>query len=651
MGAEAAAIVPASAGSPVSGSCLGQRSSLRAGPRLARVERLRRRGRLSEAIAECRGALDRVPDDPAALLLLAQLLDGTDREEACVLATRAASLLDDDDPDRLAACARIIGDGGPELALELYRRAIERAPHKLGWWLPIAKFAFVLNRLDLAIEAAERVLARHPDQPEAGVLLASALLRRRDFDRLAATLERLEATGGQAANVVNLAGTMLLQQGRIEEALATMRRVRELAPGSASLQMSRVMSLNYDPDLSRAGLLAEHRALGEAFAGAVPPIAGGTDRDRCPERRLRIGYMSPDFRSHSVAYFALPLFEAFDRERFDVIAYAHIPKPDEVTAPFRELATEWRDVAGIDDRQLAGTIRQDRIDILVDLAGLTRNSRVLACTARPAPIQMTYLGYPNTTGLDAVDYRITDHVAEPDDADGFYTETLIRLPRCFLAFAPPGHAPEITAPPFLQNGYVTFGSFNNLAKVNRQVVALWSRVLQAVPGSRLLLKASGTGDGTAQNRLRAAFRNAGIDPTRVDFAPFARTAADHLERYAEVDLALDTFPYNGTTTTCEALWMGVPVITLMGERHASRVGASLLQALGFAAGIAGSPDDYVATARLMAEQPQLLVALRGNLRTEMAGSPLCDACAHAQALEEAYRAVWRIWCAERSEGR
>jgi tetratricopeptide (TPR) repeat protein len=646
MGAEAAAIMPATAGRPVSGTELRRHSALHTGSRLTKAERLRQRGRVREAIAECRKALDRAPDDPPTLLVLAQLVSGTDRDEACALATRAATLVGDDDPDRLAACARIIGESEPELTLDLYRRAVERAPQKLGWWLPIAKFAFVLNRLDLAIEAAERVLARHPDQPEAGVLLASALLRRRDFSRMAATLKSLERTGAQAANVANLAGTMLVQQGRIEEALATMRRVRELAPGSASLQMSRVMSLNYDPDLSRAELLAEHRAFGEAFAASVPPVARDADRDRDPERRLRIGYMSPDLRSHSVAYFALPLFEAFDRERFDVIAYAHIPKPDEVTARFRELASDWRDVAGMDDRRLAGTIRQDRVDILVDLAGLTRNSRLLACTARPAPIQMTYLGYPNTTGLGAVDYRVTDHVAEADDADDFYTETLIRLPRCFLAFAAPGHAPEITPPPVLQNGYVTFGSFNNLAKVNRQVVGLWSRVLQAVPGSCLLLKSSGTGDGTAQAHLRDAFRAAGIDPARVDFAAFAPTAAEHLEHYAEVDLALDTFPYNGTTTSCEALWMGVPVITLLGERHASRVGASLLRAVGFAAGIAGHADDYVATARLLAEQPQLLVALRGNLRADMARSVLCDGRSLTGALEDAYRAVWRIWCGQ-----
>jgi protein O-GlcNAc transferase len=250
---------------------------------------------------------------------------------------------------------------------------------------------------------------------------------------------------------------------------------------------------------------------------------------------------------------------------------------------------------------------------------------------------------PTPTGLPQIDYRITDHVADGDDADD-HTETLIRLPRCFLAFAAPDHAPEIEPPPLLRNGCVTFGSFNNLAKVNDKVVALWAEVLRAVPESRLLLKASGSGDPTARQYLRGAFAAAGVDPVRIELAAYATSARAHLEVYREVDIALDTFPYNGTTTTCEALWMGVPMVTLAGERHAARAGASLLSAAGFPAGIAEQAEDYVRIARLLAEQPQLLVAVRGNLRAEMARSPLCDAAGHARALEEAYRAVWHIWC-------
>ncbi len=487
-------------------------------------------------------------------------------------------------PDALAARAEALGQRDPGRALELYREAVRRAPHRLGWWLPVAKLALELGRAEQAIEAAERVLAKHPDQAEAGILLASALLRRRDYRRMAEVLDRVRKTGAQAANVANLTGTMLVQQARIGEAIAAMRPIRQLAPRSATLQMSRLMYLNYDPDLSRADLFREHRAFGAAFADAIAPVAPHPERDPDPERRLRIGYLSPDFRTHSVAYFVAPIFEAFDRERFDVVAYAHVARPDGVTEHLRSLVSEWRDVTALDDAGLARSIRDDRIDILVDLAGFTKDSRLLACTARPAPIQISYLGYPNTTRLPQLDYRITDHVADPDDADEVHTETLIRLPRCFLAFAVPNHAPEPGPPPVLQSGQVTFGSFNNLAKVNHKVVALWAEVLRAVAGSRLLLKASGSGDPTTQAHFRDAFGAAGVDPARIDFTAYVATASEHLATYGEVDIALDTSPYNGTTTTCEALWMGVPVITLVGERHSGRVGASLLDAIGFRGG-------------------------------------------------------------------
>jgi protein O-GlcNAc transferase len=551
-----------------------------------------------------------------------------------------------DDPDALAARAGALVRTDPKAALELYRTAIQGAPQRIGWWLAVAKLAIDLGLIDQAIEAAERVLQAHPAQAEATVLLASALLRRRDFTRMAQVLAAAPKGGAQASNVANLTGTMLVQQGRIAEGLAAMRPIKRLAPRSPTLQMSRVMYLNYDPDLSRADLFREHRAFGAAFRNAVAPLAPPDAGPRDPQRRLRIGYLSPDFRTHSVAYFVAPIFEAFDRERFETIGYAHVTKPDHVTEHLRGLTSEWRDVSALDDAELARLIRADRIDILVELAGFTKDSRLLACTARPAPIQISYLGYPNTTGLPQIGYRITDHHADPDDADDFYSETLIRLPRCFLAFAAPEQAPEVEPPPVLRKGVVTFGSFNNLAKVNGKVVALWAEVLRAVPQSGLLLKASGSGDPTAQRHLRSAFAAAGVDPDRIEFAPYAATARAHLEAYREVDVALDTFPYNGTTTTCEALWMGVPVVTLAGERHAARVGASLLGAAGFAAGIAERPADYVTTARLLAEQRQLLAALRANLRGDMARSPLCDAARHARALEEAYRAVWHIWCAD-----
>ncbi|HLT01490.1 MAG TPA: hypothetical protein VK001_04895, partial [Geminicoccaceae bacterium] len=481
------------------------------------------------------GALARA--DAAALLAEVSIEFGTAprraaTSEQCYAFPRAgADAAAKGDPDALVARAEAVLRTDPSAALEFYRAAIEAAPQRIGWWLAVAKLALELNRLDEAIEGAEQVLRAHPGQAEASVLLASALLRRRDFARMAQVLAAAPKNGPQAANFANLTGAMLLQQGRIHEGLAATRPIKRLAPRSATLQMSRVMSLNYDPELSRGALFEEHLWFGKAFADAVAPVTGTEAPRRDPHRRLRIGYLSPDFRTHSVAYFVAPIFEAFDRDQFETIAYAHVPRPDNVTEHLRSLASAWRDVTPLDDAQLAQLIRDDRIDILVELAGLTRHSRLLACTARPAPIQMSYLGYPNTTGLPQIDYRITDHIADGDDADDFHTETLIRLPRCFLAFAAPDHAPEIEPPPVQRNGHVTFGSFNNLAKVNRKVVALWAEVLRAVPGSRLLLKASGSGDPTAQRHLRDAFERAGVAPERIRFADYASSARGHLEVY------------------------------------------------------------------------------------------------------------------------
>jgi predicted O-linked N-acetylglucosamine transferase (SPINDLY family) len=308
------------------------------------------------------------------------------------------------------------------------------------------------------------------------------------------------------------------------------------------------------------------------------------------------------------------------------------------------MADGWVDVRQLDDAALAARIHADRVDILVELAGQTRDTRLLACARRPAPVQISYLGYPNTTGMRAIDYRLTDHLADPDGFDEHYCESLIRLPRCFLAYATPSPSPAIGPPPVERNGHVTFGSFNNLSKMNRAVYATWAEVLRAVPDARLALKSAGTGDAETRAVLESAFAAEGIGAERLRIlAPEADTR-DHLTLYNEVDIALDPFPYHGTTTTCEALWMGVPVITLVGDRHAGRVGASLLATIGFTAGITGTREEYVLTARLLASRPELLAACRRNLRADLARSPLRDHEGHARAVEEAYRAVWRIWC-------
>ena len=611
--------------------------------------RLKELGQLDKAIAAYRHAYRLSPRDPLNLKSLARTLADCERWDEAVEIAGKVGDCSPVDPEVLVECAKILMLGGtPHASPTLIQQAIEHAPDRSDWWLDLARVTIKLQQLDLATEALEQVLETDPDLVEARVILASILFRKRDFSRLTELLSGIEAQGMDAANAVNLSGMMMVAQGKIEEGLEAMALVDELAPTSAELQMTRIMYLNYHPEISREALFREHQTFGARFAGRVAPVAPRSDLTADHERRLRIGYVSPDFRAHSVSYFAAPVFQAFDRERFDVVAYAHVTKPDHVTAHLRELVSEWHEITFLSDQKLAEKIRDDRIDVLVDLGGYTADTRLLALTGRPAPVQISYLGYPNTTGLPQVDYRITDGLADPDDADDFYTETLIRLPRSFLCYAIPSHAPPVGPPPFERNGHVTFGSFNNLNKVNRKVVVLWSQVLHAVPGSRLLLKAHSASDAFTQNHLRGVFAEMGIDQERIEFVEFKTAPTEHLAVYNEVDVALDTFPYHGTTTTCEALWMGVPVITLIGDRHAARVGASLLGSIGFTAGITTSPDEYVTTARLMAEHPDLIRAARAALRADVARSPLCDMNDHARALEEAYRAVWRLWCEDQS---
>ena len=312
------------------------------------------------------------------------------------------------------------------------RRPRKADPEQLEWQLQIARIALALQKIKLAIETAERFLEQN-ENAEMRSMLASINHSIRNLDAMEKHLDAIPDDSDQAANAANLRGMLLASQTRIDEGLEAMARTKALAPDAFPLQATRLMYLNYGPGLSREGLHREHVDFGQDFKDRLAPLPQDfTDRSFDPERKLRIGFVSPDFRAHSVAYFTRPFFDAFDQERFDVTAYAHVPNDDIVTADLRELTSEWRDIVDWNNQRLAEEVRKDRIDILIDLAGLTKDSRLLSFTARPAPIQMTYIGYPNTTGLPQIDYRITDWVADPEGCDDEYTETLIRLPGCFL---------------------------------------------------------------------------------------------------------------------------------------------------------------------------------------------------------------------------
>jgi predicted O-linked N-acetylglucosamine transferase (SPINDLY family) len=346
-----------------------------------------------------------------------------------------------------------------------------------------------------------------------------------------------------------------------------------------------------------------------------------------------------------VAYFVEPLLKGHDRQAVEVFCYAEVKRPDTVTGDLQRLADHWLVTVGLSDEELAERIRTAGIDILIDLAGHTGNNRLRVFARKPAPVQVTWLGYPNTTGLEAIDYRLVDEVTDPvGEADAWASEALVRLEGGFLCFGALKDTPEPTVSPCLKTGTVTFGSFNNPAKVSAATFDAWAMLLSRLPQARLLVKGRPFADAVARTLFLARLDERGVAAERVELVAWLPDAAAHLALYHQVDIALDPFPYNGTTTTCEALWMGVPVVTLRGDRHAGRVGASLLSQIGQPDFIANSAHDYVEIGIALAGNPRRLDELRRSLRPRIASSPLCYGPIFARKMEAAFRMIWQRWC-------
>ena len=442
----------------------------------------------------------------------------------------------------------------------------------------------------------------------------------------------------------NNAGNALVESAKIPEAIAAYKKALDIDPAYIVAHSNLLLAWQYqaDFDIATHYVAAKNWWQQQASNSVRPDI---TKNPATGQKRLKIGYISSDFRQHSVSFFFLPLLTNHDRSLVEVFCYSGVKFPDYLTHKIKMLCDHWRPIVGRSDHAIADQVRQDGIDILVDLAGHTAENRLPVFAHKPAPVQITWLGYPGTTGMPVIDYRITDDIADPPgEADEYHSETLIRLPLGFLCYGPPVDAPDVSGLPARKNGLITFGSFNNLPKVNPEVVALWSRLLDQVTDSRLLLKSKQFTDKYVRQQFLDLFFAGGIGAERLTLLPRAATTAAHLALYHQVDIALDPFPYNGTTTTCEALWMGVPVITLRGERHAGRVGASLLNKIGLGEMVAENQDQYVGIGIELAEDMNALENLRAGLRSHMQSSALCDGRAFARTMEYAFQKAWRNWC-------
>ncbi|MCC6675711.1 MAG: tetratricopeptide repeat protein [Phycisphaerales bacterium] len=530
------------------------------------------------------------------------------------------------------------------------QRAAELEPLNPDNFTALGEALMLAARHADAARACTQAIALDPRRPAAYDGLAQSRLFIDDADgAIAAMAQAVAAIPGEVA-LWRSYGGLLLRLCRHEEAIAVLRRGISINPARPEIDDQLCHTLNYAPGEGAAEIAAAHRRFGEVVAAHIRESPTAWPDPGGPGRPLRIGYLSPDFRSHSCAHFIEPILRHHDRSRVEPVCYFTGDKTDEVTARLKPLA-EWRDVSAVPVRALAETIRRDRIDILFELSGHTAGHSLLGLARRAAPIQATYLGYPNTTGLATIDLRFVDALTDPaPEADALATETLTRLPGCFLCYQPPyplqGETLPEPARPRTPGAPITFGSFNMVQKLNGPLIDLWSGALDAVPGSRLLLKCD-TRLKAVRERVLGWFAARKIEPARIELAPMTKGFADHLALYHDVDVALDTFPYNGTTTTCEALWMGVPVVSLAGNVHASRVGLSLLTAAGLPELSARSPQEFIRTAADLARSTARLDELRTGLRARLLASPLCDGPGFVRGLEAACIAAWRARTARR----
>lgn len=509
--------------------------------------------------------------------------------------------------------------------------------------------AVTLQQMGRATEALplyERAMAIRPTYADPLINVANHFRDQGRAEDAITLLGRARELEPRNTHIWNNLGCALSDQGEPREAIRCFRRALELNSTKYQSHSNILLNLHYLDDTDPAELASEHRHFAACHETPLRrPLIRHTNAPD-PDRPLRVGYVSADFKRHSVAFFIEPLLERHDRSRVIPYCYAEVARPDSHTARFEEIAgANWRDIRGASHDAFAALVRQDEIDILVDLGGHTANSRVLSFALRPAPLQVTYLGYPNTTGMAAFDYRFTDRWADPEGlADTLCTEALVRLPRGFLCFRPPADSPGPAPAPCSNGQPFTFASFNNFAKVSDTSVRSWAQILNEVPGSRLLLKNRALSEDAARNRAMARFASHGIAAGRLVLTGLVPSLWGHLDSYRHADLALDTFPYAGTTTTCEALWMGVPVVTLAGITHASRTGVSLLNTTGLDGFVTATEAEYVQRAVALASDRDGLANLRANLRDRIRNSPLTAEADFAQNVEDAYRQMWQRWC-------
>ncbi|KAI4364057.1 hypothetical protein MLD38_020199 [Melastoma candidum] len=534
-----------------------------------------------------------------------------------------------------------------DMAIVFYELAFHFNPHCAEACNNLGVIYKDRDNLDKAVECYELALSIKPNFSQSLNNLGVVYTVQGKMDAAANMIQKAIIANPTYSEAYNNLGVLYRDAGNISAAIVAYEQCLKIDPDSRNAGQNRLLALNYINEGGDDKLFEAHRDWGRRFMRLFPQYTSW-DNPKHSEKPLVIGYVSPDYFTHSVSYFIEAPLTYHDYENFRVVVYSAVVKADAKTIRFRDKVLKnggiWRDIYGLDEKKIASVVREDKVDILVELTGHTANNKLGTMACRPAPVQVTWIGYPNTTGLPTIDYRITDSLADPPDSKQKHVEELVRLPECFLCYTPSSEAGPVCATPALSNGFVTFGSFNNLAKITPKVMQVWARILCAVPNSRLVVKCKPFCCDSVRQTILSTLEQLGMEPLRVDLLPLILLNHDHMQAYSLMDISLDTFPYAGTTTTCESLYMGVPCITMAGSVHAHNVGVSLLTKVGLGHLIAKDEDEYVDLAIKLASDVAALSTLRMGLRERMSKSPLCDGQKFTTGLESAYRNMWRRYC-------
>jgi predicted O-linked N-acetylglucosamine transferase (SPINDLY family) len=598
-----------------------------------------RKGRIEDAVSSYKRAVKFKPDMASAHCNLGAALKSLGQIEESIAASRRAIQLNPRSAEAYNNLGNALSNkGAADKAIEAFQSAFRINPNFADALSNLGGLLSAIGRHEDALSYCQRAVQLQPNHAEVHNNIGLALMGLGRFDEAEAAFRRAIDLNANYADGYGNLGNTLKEKAQLDGCIDALRRAIELAPTNRVVHSNLLHTIYFHPDYGQAELLRENREWAVRHADPLRSEIRPHKNNRDADRPLRIGYVSPDFCSHTQAFFTVPLFAHHNAKEFEIYCYSDVRKPDAITERLQANPGAWRNILGLPDARVADMVRADRVDVLVDLTMHMARNRLTVFARKPAPVQVTWLAYPGTTGLDTIDYRLTDpYLDPPGTGDEYYSEKTIRLPNAFWCYDPMTAEP-VSELPALRNGHITFGCLNTFCKINDGVLSVWSKVLAAVPNSRLLLLAPA---GSCREHL---VERLGVDPSRIEFVP--RMKRDkYLETHHRFDIALDTFPSNGHTTNLDSIWMGVPYVTLTGTTAVARGGTSILSNVGLTEFITDTPDRYISVVSELANDLPRLADLRASLRGRIETSPLMNASKFAEGIEAAYRQMWRTWCA------